>query len=109
MVMVGVMLVVTAFSLVAVCFAGYLVAAHRARAAADLASLSGAVAISKGQHGCGSARDNADANGAVVASCDQVGDQVDFVITVHVQVSVEVLFPGLPSVVSATAHAGSSR
>lgn len=107
MIMIGVMLVVGVLCLVGVCIAGYLVAAHRVRAAADLASLSGAVAVSQGRDGCRAARDNARVNGAVVSRCEQVGDEVDFVITVVAELRVEVVFSGLPSAVSATAHAGS--
>ena len=75
---------------------GYLLGYHRARAAADLAALSGAAAIQQGRDGCAEARRLAAANGARLADCDQVGDQVDFVITVRVTVAVRSRMPGLP-------------
>lgn len=107
MIMIGVMLVVTTVALAGICIAGYLVAAHRVRSAADLAALSGASAVSRGEEGCRAARSNARANGVTVASCAQVGDEVDFVVTVEAQLAVALRLPGLPSTVAATAHAGS--
>ena len=65
---------------------GYLLGYHRARAAADLAALSGAVAYQQGRDGCAEARRLASVNGAGLAACEDVGDQVDFVITVRVTV-----------------------
>ena len=85
---------------------GYLLGYHRARAAADLAALSGAVAYQQGRDGCAEARRLAAANGAGLAGCDEVGDQVDFVITVRVTVAVGLRVPGLPRTITAEAHAG---
>ena len=85
---------------------GYLLGYHRARAAADLAALSGAVAYQQGRDGCAEARRLASANGARLADCDEVGDQVDFVITVRVTVAVGLRVPGLPRTITAEAHAG---
>ena len=104
--MAGVMGVVVTISCVAMMISGYLLGYHRARAAADLAALSGAVAYQQGGNGCAEARRLAVANGARLADCDQVGDQVEFVITVRVAVAVELRVPGLPRTIAAEAHAG---
>lgn len=107
MLMIGIMVVVLTSSLVGVCVAGYLVAGHRARSAADLAALSGAGAMVRNEDGCSAARRNARSNDAQVVSCDHVGDAVDFVITVQAEVVVRVSIPGLPRRMVAVAHAGS--
>jgi secretion/DNA translocation related TadE-like protein len=104
--MAGVMGVVVALSGVAMLSSGYLLGYHRARGAADLAGLSGAVAYQQGRDGCAEARRLAVANGARLAGCDQVGDLVDFVITVRVTVAVRSTMPGLPTTISAEAHVG---
>jgi secretion/DNA translocation related TadE-like protein len=108
MLMVGVMAVVLMLGLAAICIAGYLMAAHRVRAAADLAALSGAVAVNAGQDGCTAARRTARDNGARLATCERVGDQVDFVITVRAELPVHPV-PGLPASVQAVAFAGPGR
>ena len=105
--MAGVMGVVVTISWVAMLISGYLLGYHRARAAADLAALSGAVAYQQGRNGCAEARRLAAANGARLADCGQVGDQIDFVITVRAAVAVELgMLPGLPRTITAEAHAG---
>jgi secretion/DNA translocation related TadE-like protein len=104
--MAAVMAVVVALGAVATVVAGYLVGHHRARSAADLAALSGAAAYAQGEDACAEARRTARRNGARVARCDQVGDPVDFVVTVRVVVPVAVRSPGLPRQVEAEAHAG---
>ena len=104
--MAGVMGVVVTLSVAAMLISGYLLGYHRARAAADLAALSGAVAFQQGRNGCAEARRLAVANGARLVDCDQVGDQVDFVITVRVTVTVRSRMPGLPTTIAAEAHAG---
>jgi secretion/DNA translocation related TadE-like protein len=104
--MVGVLCVVLMFGLAAVWVSGYLVAGHRARAAADLAALSGAAAFASGADSCGAARRNAESNTAVGVSCQQVGDQLDFVVTVEVEVPVQSRVAGLPRSVRAKASAG---
>lgn len=106
MLMIGVMIVITVLALTGTCIAVYAVAVHRARAAADLAALSGAVAWSSGGDACDAARTIARANGTALAECDQVGDRIDFVITVEVDHGVPSMMPGLPRTVSARAHAG---
>ena len=104
--MAGVMGVVVTMSCVAMVICGYLLGYHRARAAADLAALSGAVAYQQGRDGCAEARRLASVNGAGLAACEDVGDQVDFVITVRVTVGVGLNVPGLPRTIAAEAHAG---
>ena len=106
MMMAGVMGVVVTMSCVAMVICGYLLGYHRARAAADLAALSGAVAYQQGRDGCAEARRLAAANGAGLAGCDEAGDQVDFVITTRVTVAVRLRVPGLPRSITAEAHAG---
>lgn len=104
--MVAIMAVVVALGAAVTVVAGYLAGHHRARSAADLAALSGAAAYAKGEDACAEARRTARRNGARVARCDQVGDPVDFVVTVRVVVQVRVRSPGLPRRVEAEAHAG---
>ena len=104
--MAAVMGVVVAFSAVAMVVAGYLAGHHRARAAADLAALSGAAAHLSGEDACDLARRIARQNGAKVTGCAQVGDDIDFVVTVRTAVTVRSTLPGLPRTVEAEAHAG---
>jgi secretion/DNA translocation related TadE-like protein len=104
--MIGVMAVVMLISFAAMVVAGYLVSVHRARGAADLAALSGAAAYQQGQDACPAARQAARRNGGAVVDCSQVGDLVDFVVSVRVRMDVQTWIPGLPSSVVATAHAG---
>jgi len=108
MLMVGVLTVVLMLGLGGVCVAGYLVAAHRARAAADLSAVSGAADIAAGGDGCPVAQRTARNNRARAVACDRVGDQFDFVITVRVEVPVSTGVAGLPRSVRATAHAGAN-
>lgn len=105
MIMVGVMAVVVVITGAALVITGFLLAQHRARAAADLSALSAAAAFQQAESGCGQARRTAQANGARVTRCDRVGDEVDFVVTVEVTVDVETRVPGLPRTVRAVAHA----
>ena len=106
--LVGLMTVVLTLAMAGVCIAGYLVATHRARSAADLAALSGASSVSTGEVPCSAARRVAVANGATLLSCGQVGDAVDFVVTVRVRVQVSTGVPVLPTSIEAVAHAGSA-
>lgn len=105
MLMTGVLAVVVVISAAALLIAGFMLAQHGARSAADLSALSAAAGFSQGQDGCGQARRTARGNGARVTSCDRVGDEVDFVVTVAVAVEVRTRVPGLPRSVGATAHA----
>ncbi len=106
MLMVGVMGVVGVVGLTAILLAGYLVAVHRARGAADLAALSAAAAYQQGSDPCTQARRIAVANKARVVGCKLVGDPIDFVVSVSVVVQVGTRVPGLPRRVPARAHAG---
>lgn len=103
--MAGVMAVVVVLGGTAMLVTGYLLAQHGARAAADLSALSAAAAFQEGEAGCGQARRTAKGNGARVVSCDRVGDELDFVVTVEVVVDVSTRVPGLPREVRAAAHA----
>lgn len=105
MIMIGVVIVVLALAWAATIIAGYLLAGHRAKSAADLAAVSGASAVLRGEQGCPTARRVA-ARQRAVARCEQVGDTLDFVVTVHALVTVPLTFPGLPTQVGATGHAG---
>jgi secretion/DNA translocation related TadE-like protein len=106
MLMIGVLGVLLALGTAAMWAAGYLAAAHKARAAADLAALSAAVAIEAGADGCATARRVAVDNGTTLSGCDRFGDQVDFVISIEVARSVRRGVAGLPAQVTAVAHAG---
>lgn len=104
--MVGVMAVVGVLATMAMVAAVYLVTGHRARGAADLAALSGAGAYAEGRSPCPAAARLARANDARLVHCDQVGDDVDYVVSVTVEVRVGLRVPGLPSALTGRAHAG---
>ncbi len=104
--MVGMMGVVVALSSAALVIAGYAVGYHRARAAADLSALSGAAAFQQDREPCAQAALTARQNGARVVRCNQVGDAVDFVVTVRVSVVAGTRIPHMPRTVAAEAHAG---
>ena len=105
MIMIGVVAVVMAVAWGATVIAGYLVAGHRAESIADLAALSGASAYLSGGAGCATAQQMVERQGGT-ARCRQVGDRIDFVITVIAEVQVPAPLPGLPSRVAAVGHAG---
>lgn len=105
----AVCVVVMMLGYTAMIICGYAIAAHRARAAADLAALSGATTASQGGDPCASARRNAQAHLARITSCERVGDQIDFVVSVTASVATTMQVPGLPRRVSAVAHAGSKE
>lgn len=104
--MAAIMGVVVTLGAAAMVVAGYLVAHHQARSAADLAALSGAAAYSRGADACNHARRVSRQNGAELTSCTRVGDEVDFVVTARTTVPVRIGLPGLPRNVEAEAHAG---
>ena len=104
--MVGVMAVVGVVAMMAVVAAAYLVAGHRARGAADLAALSGAAAYAEGRAPCPAAGRVARVNDARLTRCDRVGDDVDYVVSVSVEVPVGLRVPGLPEALGGRAHAG---
>jgi secretion/DNA translocation related TadE-like protein len=103
---VGIMGVVVVLSSAALLIAGYAVGFHRARAAADLSALSGAAAFQQGREPCAQAALTARQNGARVDRCSQMGDAVDFVVTVRVSVVARTRIPNMPRTVGAEAHAG---
>jgi secretion/DNA translocation related TadE-like protein len=94
------------FGLGVMCMATYLAALHHVRGAADLAALSGAVAVQAGEDGCAASRRVASANETSLLACDRVGDAVDFVISVKVVGSLRLNVPGLPTKIIGFAHAG---
>ena len=104
--MVGVMGALSLFGLGVMCMATYLAAVHHVRGAADLAALSGAVAVQAGEDGCAAATRVAQANETSLLTCDRVGDAVDFVISVRVAGRVGLNIPGLPTKIIGFAHAG---
>jgi secretion/DNA translocation related TadE-like protein len=104
--MVGILGVVVAVSSAALVIAGYAVGYRRARAAADLSALSAAAAVQDGRDACAQAALTARQNGARADRCSQVGDAVDFVVTVRVSVWARNPLPQLPRTVAAEAHAG---
>ena len=106
MLMAAIMGVVVTLGAAAMVVAGYLVAHHQARSAADLAAVSGAAAYTRGADACDQARRTSRQNRANLASCTRVGDEIDFVVTVRTSVSVRTVLPGLPRHVQAEAHAG---
>ena len=103
---VGVMAVVAVVATTAMLAAVYLVAGHRAHGAADLAALSGAAAYAEGRDPCRAAERLARANDARVVRCDRVGDDVDYVVSVTVEVQAGLRVPGLPRALRGRAHAG---
>lgn len=108
MVMSVVIFMLTLAAVVAV-FGRYIVAGHRAAAAADLAALAGAQAYGTGQDGCAAARRYAARNHQTLAACSVVGDRVDFVLSVRISASVPTRVPMLPRQITTTAHAGPVR
>ena len=81
-------------------------AAHRARSAADLAALAGAVAAQArdlGADPCSSAGAVATANGAALLTCSVAPD---LVVSVRVSVQVGAPIPGVPGRAVAGARAG---
>ncbi len=102
----GVMGVVVLLGYTLMVLAGYAVAYRRARTVADLVALSAAAAFEVGADACGQAKRSASSNGAGLVSCERVGDQVGFVVTVRVSIATPGQVSGLPRQVRAEAHAG---
>jgi hypothetical protein len=69
-------------------------------------AVSSAAAFELGQDACGQARSTAASNRVGLVSCDRVGDQIGFVVTVRVSVRTPSHVAGLPRQVQAEAHAG---
>lgn len=81
----SVMILTCSAMLVGVWVAGWVGSIHRARAAADLASLAGAQAYAAGQDACSAARPAARRNGATLASCSLEGHPASFLVRVRVK------------------------
>lgn len=76
----GVLLLVgAALGVVAAAFVDH----RRAQAAADLGALAGAVALQRGEDGCGRAATVAAANGAELLECDVAGEEVAIEVRVR--------------------------
>lgn len=85
------------------------VAAHRARAAADLAALAGATGLARGQGrdgACSTAASVARRNGAVLTAC---GTAADGSILLRARTAVAFGLPGLPRSARALSRAGPTR
>ncbi|GAA2092483.1 hypothetical protein GCM10009841_01470 [Microlunatus panaciterrae] len=104
----GLTAVTVMLSFAALCIAGYLVAAHRAKAAADLGALAAAGAVATGADACSAARVSVAQNRARVGDCAVVGDRQDFVVSLTAVVTLRAIVPGLPTAVTAKAYAGSA-
>lgn len=107
--MAGVMGVVVLLAYATMLVAGYAVAYHRARGAADLTAVSAAQTFRSGGDTCRQARRSAADNGAGLLSCTVVGDQIGFVVTVRVSIPTPSRVTGLPGRVEAEAYAGPVR
>lgn len=104
--LIGVIIVAGALvASVAVTVSTYVLAANRARDAADLVALSGAAAAAVRGDACAAARQSAENNDVRLTACTVTGDALDFVMTVTVTVPGAAI-PGLPDSVVATAYAG---
>lgn len=80
------------------------VAAHRARAAADLAALAGASALQDGSGGaCARAAAVVSSNGATLIACNIGSGET---VTVSVTREVSLRWPGVPDRAAAAARAG---
>nr|WP_294691788.1 Rv3654c family TadE-like protein [uncultured Friedmanniella sp.] len=104
----GVLGVVVVLTGMALLVAGYEVAQHRVRGAADLVAVSAATAYAQGRDPCDQAERTAADNGSTVLSCSTVGDLVAYVVSVRVAFPVRHRVSGLPTRVVAEAHAGST-
>ena len=101
----GVSLVVLLLTAMVAIVAGYVVAAHAARGAADLVALSAAAEQSRGGRACAVAGRIAQANRVRLVECRVRGDSLDFVVSVTLARPVAGL-PLLPDQVLGTARAG---
>jgi len=102
----GVVFVLMAVTAAILVVGGYLVAADRARGAADLVAVSAAAEQAGLGPGCRVAAGIARLNGVELVRCVVEGDSLDFVVTVTVRQPVRVRLPLLPGEVLATSHAG---
>jgi secretion/DNA translocation related TadE-like protein len=90
-------------------FGRFIVAQHRADAAADLAALAGTQAYGTGKDGCAVADTVAARNRQHLTDCSIVGDRTDFVVSVRVAAAVPTRVPLLPEMITAAADAGPVR
>ena len=102
----GVVLVLMAVTTALLVIGGYILAADRARGAADLVAVSAAAEQSDGGDGCRVAARLAQRNGVGLVRCVVAGDSLDFVVSVTVRQPVRLRLPLLPNGVPATSHAG---
>lgn len=100
---VGMLLMVLAgCAAVVLAYAG---AQHRARGAADLVAVAGAQAYAAG-NACRAAGRAAELNGVRLVSCEAVGDAVEHVVRVEVELVLDQAPRGLPATVRGRADAG---
>lgn len=104
--MAGVSAVLAVLAVGAAIVAVYAIALHQARAGADLAAVSGAIARTRGEEPCRVAEQMAARNDTMPVTCEVTGDHLEFAISLTVEVPVAVIVPGLPRSVRAEAHAG---
>jgi len=102
----GVVFVLMAITAAILVVGGYLVAADRARGAADLVAVSAAAEQAGLGQGCRVAASVARLNGVQLMRCLVEGDSLDFVVSVTVRQPVRTRLPLLPDGVPATSHAG---
>lgn len=102
----GIVVVLMAAAAALLVIGGYLVAADRARGAADLVAVSAAARVSQQGDGCRSSDTVARRNGVLLVACTVRGDSLDFVVSVTVRQPVRMRLPLLPDGVQATSHAG---
>lgn len=102
----AVVLVLLAAAVVVLVVATFLVAADRARGAADLVALSAAAEQARAGNGCRAAAGVAELNGVGLVRCASKGDPFDFVVSVTIRQPVALNLPLLPDGMLATSHAG---
>jgi secretion/DNA translocation related TadE-like protein len=102
----GAVVVLMAVAAAVLVVGGYLVAAARARGAADLVALSAAARVAQWGDGCRTAADLARRNGVTLVRCAVRGDSLDFVVSVTVRQPAGLRPPLLPDGVLVTSHAG---
>jgi secretion/DNA translocation related TadE-like protein len=102
----GVVFVLLAVGAAILVIAAYLVAADRARGAADLVAVSAAAGRAGGGDACRTAAALAQLNGVGLERCEVGGDSLDFVVRVTVRQPARLRLPLLPDGVSVTSQAG---
>lgn len=83
-------LAVAGLTAVGVCWAVISAEGYRLQGAADLAAIAGAGEQLTGGDACDAARRSAGLNDATVTRCKVAGDEVEFVVTVHVDAPLRV-------------------